>query len=79
MWADAADDVLGTAMLGRWGSFGLGYRLLTGLDRGVVRGIGRALNETFDQVAAAGRLEGRSHDTLSRYHTHIQLALIPLS
>ena len=31
MWAYAADDVLGTAMLGTWGSFWLGYALLTGL------------------------------------------------
>ena len=31
MWAYAADDVLATAMLGTWGSFWLGYGMLTGL------------------------------------------------
>src|SRR5262249_1208383 len=31
MWAYAAEDVLATAMLGTWGSFWLGYGMLTGL------------------------------------------------
>jgi succinate-acetate transporter protein len=31
MWAYAADDVLGTAMLGTWGSFWMAYGLLNGL------------------------------------------------